>query len=148
VNKLDYATIDRGIVAILKDNGRATHQTIARKLGVSATVVASRIRKMEQDQRLKVVAVCDLSVSGSRFLVRIEIATRGAPAADVAEALSAFPEVIATHLVVGRHDIAVLAAFRDFDHMAHLLYDRFGQVAGIRSMVTSIVTDVVKCRLM
>jgi Lrp/AsnC family transcriptional regulator, leucine-responsive regulatory protein len=148
MNKLDYATIDRGIVAILTENGRATNQAIARNLGISATVVATRIRKMEETERLRVVAVCDVSARGARFLVRIEIETNLGLASDVAAALSTFREVVATHLVIGRYDIAVLAACRDFEHMSHLLYDRFAQVKGIRSMIASVVIDVVKCRLM
>ena len=49
--------IDRAIVDQLRLNGRATNQQIANVLGLTAATVSARIRRMEDADKLRVVAV-------------------------------------------------------------------------------------------
>ena len=58
--------------------------------------------------------------------------------------LAQFPEVFATHLVTGRHDVDLLVALKEFDDLAGLMLDKFSTVKGIRSMTPSVVVDVLK----
>ena len=60
--------IDRSIVDQLRLNGRATNQQIADHLGLTATTVSSRIRRMEDANQLRVVAVSDFSAHGYNVL--------------------------------------------------------------------------------
>lgn len=135
---------DRNIVAQLRENGRATNQQIAEALGLTATTVSARIRRLEEANQLRVVAVSDFSAHGYNFLMEVAIECDGRPASDVAHDLAKFPEVFAAHLVTGRYDINILVALRDLDDLAHLLLDQFSQVTGIRSMTPSIVVDIIK----
>lgn len=43
-----FDDIDRRILAILREAGRAAHATIAKRVGLSAPAVGERIRKLEQ----------------------------------------------------------------------------------------------------
>lgn len=135
---------DRNIVEQLRRNGRATNQQIAETLGLTATTVSARIRRMEDANQLRVVAVSDFAAHGYNFLMEVAIEVDGRPASDVANELSQFPEVFAAHIVTGRYDIDILVALRDFDDLSHLLLDKFSQVRGIRSMTPSIVVDIIK----
>ena len=45
--KFQIDATDRSIVEQLRRNGRATNQQIAETLGLTATTVSSRIRRME-----------------------------------------------------------------------------------------------------
>jgi len=142
--KFTLDIMDRNIVEQLRRNGRATNQQIAETLGLTATTVSSRIRRMEDANQLRVVAVSDFAAHGFNFLMEVAINVDGRPASAVAEELAEFPEVFAAHLVTGRHDIDLLVALRDFNDLAHLLLDKFSQVHGIRSMTPAIVVEIIK----
>lgn len=142
--KFQFDATDLSIVAQLHGNGRATNQQIAESLGLTATTVSSRIKRMEDANQLRVVAVSDFSAHGFNFLMRVAVEVDGRPASAVAEELAEFSEVFATHLVTGRYDIDLLVALRDLDDLSALLLDKLSKVSGIRSMAPSIVVDIVK----
>lgn len=142
--KFQFDETDRSIVQQLRVNGRATNQQIAESLGLTATTVSSRIRRMEDAQQLRVVAVSDFAAHGFNFLMRVTVEVDGRPASKVARELANFPEVFATHIVTGRYDIDMLVALHDLDDLSGLLLDKFSQIAGIRAMAPSIVVDIMK----
>lgn len=136
--------IDRAIVAHLRKNGRATNQQIADILGLTAATVSSRIRRMEDANALRVVAVSDFSAHGYNVLLEVAIEVEGRPASEVAEELAKLPEVFAAHLVTGRYDIDILVALHDFDGLADLMLNKLAKIHGIRSLVPAIAIDVIK----
>lgn len=136
--------IDLAIVEQLRINGRATNQQIANNLGLTAATVSTRIRRMEDADKLRVVAVSDFSAHGYNVLMELAIEVDGRPASEVAAELAEFPEVFAAHLVTGRYDIDMLVVLRDFSDLPTLLLDKFSKVRGIRSMMPAIAVDVLK----
>lgn len=136
--------VDRAIVEQLRVNGRATNQQIANNLGLTAATVSARIKRMEEADKLRVVAVSDFSAHGYNVLMEVAIEVDGRPASEVAAELAEFPEVFAAHLVTGRYDIDMLVVLRDIGDLPHLLLDEFSKVKGIRSMVPAIAVDVIK----
>lgn len=135
---------DRAIVEQLRLNGRATNQQIANTLGLTAATVSARMRRMEEANKLRVVAVSDFSAHGYNVLMEVAIEVDGRPAVEVVEELVQFPEVFAAHLVTGRYDIDMLVVLRDFDELSDLFMTKFGKIEGIRSMVPAIAVDVIK----
>lgn len=136
--------VDLAIVAELRKNGRATNQQIASRLGLTAATVSTRIRRMEDADKLRVVAVSDFSAHGYNVLMELAIEVDGRPASKVAAELAEFPECFAAHLVTGRYDIDLLVVLRDFSELPALMLDKFSKVKGIRSMMPGIVVDVIK----
>jgi Lrp/AsnC family transcriptional regulator, leucine-responsive regulatory protein len=136
--------VDRAIVAQLRVNGRATNQQIADRLGLTGATVSARIRRMEDADKLRVVAVSDFAAHNYNVLISIAIEVDGRPASAVAEELCALPEVFAVQLVTGRYDIDILVVLHDFDEIQGLLLDRLGKIDGIRSLTPGIAVDVVK----
>lgn len=144
MQKFQFDATDRSIVEQLRENGRATNQQIAENLGLTATTVSSRVKRMEDADQLRVVAVSDFSAHGFNFLMRVAVDVDGRAASEVANELARFPEVFAVHLVTGRYDIDMLVALSNFEDLSSLLLDKFSDVSGIRSMSPSIVVDIVK----
>ncbi|NCU10587.1 MAG: Lrp/AsnC family transcriptional regulator [Sphingomonadaceae bacterium] len=136
--------VDRAIVEQLRVNGRATNQQIANTLGLTAATVSARIRRMEEADKLRVVAVSDFSAHGYNVLMEVAIEVDGRPASEVAAELAEFPEVFAAHLVTGRYDIDMLVVLRDISDLPGMLLDKFSKVKGIRSMMPAIAVDVIK----
>jgi DNA-binding Lrp family transcriptional regulator len=141
---ISFDTTDQAIVDQLRLNGRATNQQIAEMLGLTATTVSTRIRRMEEANQLRVVAVSDFSAHGFDLLLKVAIEVDGRPASEVANELAQYPEVFATHLVTGRYDIDMLVALREFEDLSSFLLEKVTQVRGIRSMNPSIFVDIIK----
>ena len=123
-NSASLDATDLAIIRELRANGRANNQQIAEKLMLTATTVSTRIRRMEDADQLRVVAVSDFSAHGFNVLLRISVSVDGRPASDVAHELAALPEVVAAHLVTGGYDIDMLVALHDFDDLSAFLLDR------------------------
>ena len=136
--------IDQSIIAELRVDGRATNQQIANKLGLTAATVSTRIKRMEDANKLRVVAVSDFSAHGYNLLMQVAVEVDGRAAADVAADLSKIPEVFAVHLVTGRYDIDMLVALKDYDDLSELMLNRLAGVSGIRSMLPAIAVDILK----
>jgi len=139
----NFDATDVNIVGQLRLNGRANNQQIAEKLGLTATTVSTRIKRMEDADQLRVVAVSDFAAHGFNVLLKIAVEVDGRPASEVAHDLAELPEVFAMHLVTGRYDIDILVALHDFDDLASLLLDKLSNVRGIRSLTPAIVVDII-----
>ena len=63
--------IDRRIIAAMKADGRATNQRIARTLKIAPATVSARIRRLEDINAMRVVAVTDFSALGYRVLLSL-----------------------------------------------------------------------------
>lgn len=142
--QFNFDATDANIVEQLRLNGRANNQQIAEKLGLTATTVSARIKRMEDANQLRVVAVSDFAAYGFNVLLRISVGVDGRPASEVASDLSALPEVFAAHMVTGRSDIDMLVALHDFKDLSEFLLDKLSGVRGIRSMTPAAVVDIIK----
>ncbi len=136
--------VDRKIIGHLRRNGRATNQQIAESLDLTAATVSGRIRRMEQSDKLNVVAVSDFAAHGYDVLIQMGIEVDGRAASEVADELAALPEVFAAFLVTGRHNIDLLLALREFGDLPGLMIDKLSRIRGVRTMRPSIVLDVIK----
>ena len=136
--------LDHKIVAVLKADGRATNQRIARKLKIAPATVGARIRRLEQINAMRVVAVTDFSALGYKILLAVGIEVQGRPAEDVCKDLAELPEVFAAHIVTGARDIEILVALHDFDELEPFLVRDIAKVSGIRALSAGIAADVIK----
>jgi Lrp/AsnC family leucine-responsive transcriptional regulator len=144
VDSYELDELDLKIIAALKAEGRATNQDIARSLKIAPATVSARIRRLEELNAMRVVAVTDFSALGLDVLLAVGIEVQGRAAEDVAEELAKLPEVFAVHLVTGARDIEILVALRDFAELQPFLLQDVARVRGIRSLTAGIAVDIVK----
>jgi Lrp/AsnC family leucine-responsive transcriptional regulator len=136
--------VDRHIIAALKADGRATNQKIARSLRISPATVGARIRRLENVNAMRVVAVTDFAALGYKVLLAVGIEVQGRAAEEVAEELAALQEVFAVHLVTGARDIEILVALHDFEELETFLLQDVAKIRGIRTLAAGIAADVIK----
>jgi Lrp/AsnC family transcriptional regulator, leucine-responsive regulatory protein len=136
--------IDRRIIAALKSDGRATNQCIARSLRISPATVGARIRRLENMNAMRVVAVTDFAALGYKVLLAIGIEVQGRPAQEVAQELAALPEVFAAYLVTGARAVEILVALHDVDELEGFLLRDLAKIRGIRTLAAGIAADVIK----
>jgi Lrp/AsnC family transcriptional regulator, leucine-responsive regulatory protein len=136
--------IDRHIIAALKADGRATNQKMARSLRISPATVGARIRRLENINAIRVVAVTDFAALGYKVLLAIGIEVQGRAAEEVAKELAALEEVFAVHLVTGARDIEILVALHDLEELETFLLRDVAKIRGIRTLAAGIAADVIK----
>jgi DNA-binding Lrp family transcriptional regulator len=135
---------DRRIVEKLRRNGRATHQEIAKELGLVPTTVSARIRRMEEAGMLSVVAVTDFAVHGFHVLIHLGIEVSGRDPLEIAEDLAKFDEIFSVYVVTGRFEVSAVLALPNVDELPQFILHKFSKVPGIRSVTQSIGLDIVK----
>ncbi|WP_269617716.1 Lrp/AsnC family transcriptional regulator [Zhongshania sp. BJYM1] len=135
--------IDHRIVAHLRRDGRMPYKTLANELGLTEATVRARVKRLEEGDSLRVVAVTDYEAVGYTMMLAVGIQVEGRPADVVAEDLAKFDEVFSVCQVVGTLDIETLAVARDQEHLSELLV-RLGSVPGVRKLEPSIALDVLK----
>ena len=136
--------LDRRIIAVLKSDGRATHQRIARNLRISPATVGARIRRLESVNAMRVVAVTDFAALGYKVLLAVGIQVQGRPAQEVAQEAAALPQVFALHLVTGAYAVEILVALHELDELESFLLRDLAKIRGIRRLAAGIAADVIK----
>jgi Lrp/AsnC family transcriptional regulator for asnA, asnC and gidA len=143
-SRYEFDETDRKILELLKANGRATNQKIARLLKISAATVSARIRQMEDAKAMKVVAATDFAAFGYNILIAIGVEVQGRPAEDVAKELARLPQILSINLVTGAKDIEILLAVQEFSGLSDFLLNDVAAIRGVRSLSPAIAVDVVK----
>jgi len=142
--KFEFSDLDLKIIDMLKVDGRTSNHAIAEELGVTASVIATRIRRMEKAKAMKVVAVSDFTAYGYNVLLPIGIDVKGRRANDVAEDLAELDEVASVQLVNGKHEIEILVTLPGLDQMGPFLLEKLSKVKGVRSLDPSFAVDIIK----
>lgn len=143
-HNFEFSDLDKSIIAILKKDGRTSNQKIADILGVTTSMVATRIRRMEQARAMKVVAVSDFSAFDYNVLLPIGVDVKGRRANDVAADLAKLDEVPVVQLVSGKHDIEILVTLASMEDMAEFLLEKLSRIKGIRNLDPSFAVDIIK----
>lgn len=143
-SRFEFTDLDRKIIDILKKDGRTSNQKIADMLGVTTSMVATCIRRMENAKAMKVVAVSDFSAFDFNVLLPIGVDVKGRKANDVAQDLAALDEVASVQLVTGKHDIEIFVTLSGLDKMSDFLMEKLSQVKGVRSLNSSLAVDIIK----
>jgi DNA-binding Lrp family transcriptional regulator len=112
--------LDRAIVQRLREEGRESSRALAQELGINEVTAAARIRRMEQNSIMRVVAITDIRLFGHRDFAFAFIRVAGRSLLKVAADFAALPDVIAVTVSTGRYDLIVPVLGRDHRHLAEL----------------------------
>ncbi len=136
--------LDASIVEVLRTDGRATNQDIAKKLSVTAATVSARLQKMEEARAMRVVAVTDFAALGYNVIIALGVKVRGRPVSDVGRELANLPEVLSVNIMNGDNDLELLVALHDFSDIQQFLYEHIAGVDGVWHIEAGIAADIVK----
>ncbi len=137
--------LDRCILRILQENGRASYSEIARRLRVPESTVRLRVRKLQERGIIrKFSALINPFKAGYSIVAFIAVDVEANRIKTVAEELSRLPEVDVLGIATGAHDILMQVTVRDLQELENFLIEKLGRIKGIRSTETSILTSVRK----
>ncbi len=136
------STIDEAdelLLALLRENARASTAVLARRLGLPRTTVQSRIERLE---RRGLIAGYTLKTSGDyeAGLIRAHVLITALPKLNgrVEAALRQIPAVRTLHSVSGAHDMIAIVVAPSIQELETQI-DRIGVIEGVERTLSSIV---------
>jgi len=130
---------DRALIALLRDDARASTAELARRLGLSRTTVQSRMERLQRSGVISgyTVTVPDELEAG---LVRAHVLITLAPkrSGAIETALRRIPEVRVLHSVSGPFDLIAIVAAASIGELDALI-DRIGGLDGVERTTSAIV---------
>ena len=139
-----YTTIDhvdRAILKLLQDDGRAANVDLAAAVHLSASACLRRVRRLEQGGFIdRYVALVDPTAVGlgTDVFVEITLASQDEPTLDAFEAAVADrPEVLSCHLMAGNFDYLLHVVVRDVGDYETVHRTHLAQLPGVDRMRSS-----------
>ena len=138
--QLDH--VDREIIRLLSDDGRASYSQISKVVGVSIGTVRNRVTAMRESGALHLNVWLDpyrvgLGITAT-FLIRVEAGSLD----DVVAEVTKLDSTGYVAVIAGDHDLMVDAFFRDVPHLNSVLHDEVQQIDGVMSVTSYLVTDI------
>ena len=133
--------LDRKIIAILREDGRASNAGIARKVGVSEGTVRRRLKNLVQEEFIQVVALPDAAKMGNKSQALIGVQVDPDKVDVVADALKSLPEVTWVAVTTGSYDVFAWATLPSAEALGIFLRSKVGTVVGVRRTETFVNLD-------
>jgi DNA-binding Lrp family transcriptional regulator len=132
---------DQKLVALLKQDGRASVTTLAGKIGVSRVTIQTRLDRMRRDGTIRRFTI-ELGQVGIDDLIHaiMMVEVKGAQTASVIKQLRRMPEVVDLHTTNGVWDLVAqieTVSLPDFDRVLR----QVREVQGVTGSETSLLLD-------
>lgn len=130
---------DHALLALLRENARASTAELARRLALSRTTVQSRLERLERQRVVAgytIVVPDELEAALVRAHVLITVAPRQSAAIETA--LRKIAEVRVLHSVSGPFDLIAIVAAQSIGELDALI-DRIGALEGVERTTSAIV---------
>lgn len=148
MQKTNLDEMDRRILRVLSQDGRASFQEVGKQVGLSPSTCWQRIKRMEESGVIQGYAArIDVAELGFRdsLIVMLTLEQHSDEMLERFErALADIPEVIEAYLVSGEHDYFIRVAVKDTRDYERLLREKLYKIAGLRHSVSSFVLRQLK----
>ena len=122
--------LDRRIISLLQMDGRASNAKIAREVGVSEGTVRRRLRRLIQEDVVKVIAVPNLEKLGYATTALIGLQTGPGKSDAVAEAIALLEEAHYVAITTGAYDVFIWAGLESAERQGTFLRTKIGAIEG------------------
>jgi DNA-binding Lrp family transcriptional regulator len=141
---IELDDLDEALIEKLRQDGRAGNRFLAAQLSVNEVTIAARLRRMEEANVMRVVAITDIRLFGHREFAFAMIEVVGRSVHAVAADLAKLQESIAVTICTGRFDIIVGILGRDRLHLAELFDRVLPKIKGVSEIHGSVALDILK----
>ena len=136
--------VERHLIQLLQHDGRMTVTQLARSLGVTEVTTRRKLRRLLTDGVIRVVATVDPFDVGYDAPAIIGVKVHRGRLDEVAEQLSALPEVRYIGASTGRADLIIEVVTRTSQDLARFLTTDLVNVDGILDSETSFIFRIYK----
>lgn len=136
--------VDRQITAELQRNGRMTMQELAGNVGISEVTARKRLRRLQDETAVQVVAVVDPFLVGIESPAFVGVKVERSRIDEVAQKLAAYPIVRYVGAATGNAHLIVEVMTSNNHELAEFLLEEVGAMEGVIDTETSIILKVYK----
>ncbi len=153
MNQIDALDkLDKGILRLLQRNGRETYDVIGEQVGLSASAVLRRVKRLEEagviDHYVALVKPEAVGLGLTAYLnVRLEKHTerhKRNPMDLFRASVQAWPEVVECAALTGDMDYLLRVVVQDMAHYSRFIMDTLLKHPSVQDCKTSFVLDRVK----
>ncbi|TAG50662.1 MAG: Lrp/AsnC family transcriptional regulator [Runella slithyformis] len=141
--KYQFDALDLALMQSLQKDGREPFSELSKRLGIVVSTVSKRYQKLVEDGVLKIIGRVDPNKVGYNayacILIRID---RLVEISEIAQQLSALPEVSFLAMRTGEFDLELNVMCRDNNHLLDLM--QLLKVQGIQKTETHMYLKVYK----
>jgi Lrp/AsnC family transcriptional regulator for asnA, asnC and gidA len=141
---IELDELDQAIIEQLRQDGRMPFRSIARELDITEATVRSRVRRLEESNTMRVVAVTDIEAAGFGMLLAVGVQVENRAPEAVARDMAQLQQVFSVNVVVGTHDIEILVVASDQSDLDRLLSETLVAIPGVRRLTPALAIDVLK----
>ena len=128
--------LDSKIIALLQEDGRASNAGIARKVGVSEGTVRRRLKRLIDEEYIRVVALLDPVKMGYASEALIGIQVDPDKIDQVADDISGLDEISWVAVTTGSYDVFAWATLQSSMSLGIFLRTKVGTIPGVRRTET------------
>ncbi|CAI9831551.1 MAG: Lrp/AsnC family transcriptional regulator [Nitrosopumilus sp.] len=133
----DFDELDMRLLAELARDSSESVPVLAERLGVGASVLYSRIRRMSKKGLIRRFTVeVDYALLGLGVRASVGMSRNPKFKEHIRESLMKMPEVVSISEVTGRFDAIVQVVARDLDTLHTVVMERIGRIEGVNSTET------------
>ena len=144
--------LDRAILRLLQENGRETYDVVGAQVGLSASAVLRRVKRLEEigviDRYVALVRPETVGLGLTAYLnVRLEKQTEAHkrnPMDLFRAAVQAWPEVVECAALTGEMDFMLRVVVEDMAHYSRFIMETLLKHPSVQDCKTSFVLDRVK----
>ena len=129
--------IDRRIVKILKNHGRATYGEVGEEVGLSEGAVRKRIKELVDSGVIRRFTVKIGLTEGAEAMTLISI-NPSFPTSSISDALMKIPNVETVYEITGQYDIAVIISGTNIAEVNECV-EKIRRVEGVTNTDTMII---------
>jgi Lrp/AsnC family transcriptional regulator for asnA, asnC and gidA len=122
--------VDRTIIRILQQDGRASYTDISREVALTGPAVRARIQRLTDTGAMRIVGITNPELLGMPAAAMLGIHV-SKPAVEVANAISQHPNVMYIVHVAGGYDLLVEIICPSLEALATLVDTEIRSVAGV-----------------
>lgn len=142
IKKLDR--VDRQMIFLLQKDGRMPIVSIAKKLGISESTARSRLKRLINEDVIKVVAVSNPIRLGFEIIGNIKLSIDLKKKDTILAALKAIEALNYVALTTGGNDIDIEFIAGSLSEFKTLIFERISQIEGVNSVETSLIVEIIK----
>lgn len=136
--------LDRKIIGLLRQDGRAPNSDIAAKLGVSETTIAIRIRSLRERKIMLVALQRDFYSQGFDLQCFGDVYVAGREVEVIARDFAALPNVTIVTMNIGSPEIFITFNARDRADVVKITDEQLARVRGVDRIETYVALDIRK----
>ncbi len=137
-------TTDCRMVRLLQEDGRMPVATMAKKLQISETTVRTRLKRLMDDEIVKIVAVSNPLKLGFEIIGNLKIRMDLKKKDAVLEGLKDIAALNYVALTTGGTDIDAEFIAGSLEELKSIIFQKISTIDGIISIETSLIVEIVK----